>query len=143
MKRKTHKTDWAVLRRVAERSPKSFALRIRRRNVGLLRALEKHNWVFSSHVGCPHCVDCETCLWIEAMKAVKNVNDGCCGVRFGGLPLRRIHMIAYDSTSEKVYSPNTLPGDLFLRYFNDAVRFVKAHIAWTKKPYWGRKVKHT
>jgi len=155
-----YKTDWKVLRYIAERSPKHFATQIRKRNQGLLDALNKRRDRFISSVGCPHCDgDCCSCLWSEAYKHYHSdrlhiIMNACVLVNFGGLHIMNAcvlvnfggysipdvrQVVSYWSFQEQVKSIH----DSNVREIMKAKAFLKAHIAWTKKPYWGRKVKHT
>jgi hypothetical protein len=135
-----YKTDWKVLRLVAENSPRRYAKQIRKRNVGLLKALKRGEWGFESHVGCPHCKSCDSCLWPWAVNEVYRTTDSCCGVFFAGLRLRDILGITYSPNWESVYcAMDTLPEADRQQCIREAIRFVKAHIEWTNRSYWGKR----
>jgi len=134
-----YKTDWKVLRYIAERSPKHFATQIRKRNQGLLDALNRKQWGFHSYVGCPHCYRCYCCLWTKAVHDFSA--DACCQVRFGGSQLFEQKLVEYHPTWEVLI--NYTDFDRTEAQIAKSRRFLEAHIAWTKKPYWGRKVERT
>jgi hypothetical protein len=144
VKRKTYKTDWPLLRWVAEHSPKYYAAKIRRRNVGLLRALDKHAWGYSSKFGCPHCGMCCACIWTEGHVALRRrIRQAgqkwlCLDVLFGGIALNDTVVIHYGSSQEALISGEGYIPTLV--EIAEARRFLKAHIAWAKKPYWERKL---
>ena len=142
VKRKTYKTDWPLLRWVAEHSPKGYARHILRRNEELLKAMKDGNWGHSSNWGCPHCHSCVTCLWTKGMHALNRKHISlygicaCVYVLFGGITLQENRIVQYDANCEYLREP-VFSG---CKRIAEARRFLKAHIAWAKKPYWGRKV---
>jgi len=137
---KKYKTDWKTLKWVAERSPKMYADTIRMRNEGLLQALKKRDFNYSSNVGCPHCRICATCLWRLEFKAnhtkfVPTPFNPCQMVLFGGVSLESVPIVSYRYNCEYLFA-STSP-----RNIAKARRFLEAHIDWANKPWWGKKYK--
>jgi hypothetical protein len=142
MKKKTYKTDWKLLRWVAEHSPKEFAKKILVRNQELLKAFKAKNWGFESYVGCPHCEGCTNCLWVKGIKklgdsTVDSLPSKCTWIMFGGICLNDCLMIEYQPDSERLNEPVGLCD----KDIAEERRFLEAHIEWAKKPYWGKKLK--
>ena len=139
------KTDWHILRKVAELSPKSYARQIKRRNVALLRLLEKGESGMVE-IGCPHCekhqASCGLCPWKPAVpkKQRKGKLVPCVAVFFGGVRLADVGNygrdvgIDYATTwaAISLHTPNPTQ-------HASCRRFLERHIEWAEKPWWGKK----
>jgi len=161
--RKRYKTDWAALRYVAERSPVAYAAQILERNEKALAVLEAmvkeyRDEASSSYwsdriekvpIGCPHCqrgpdyTRQKSCPWDAACG--QSVTSGCAAsctiVEFGGASLDDMLYstveVTYSSWSVTIFvSHGHTASDLAA-----ARRFLKGHIEWAKRKYWGRKLR--
>jgi hypothetical protein len=146
MKRKTHKTDWAILRHVAEHSPPEYADQIRERNQRLLTALKKGEDC-NVFIGCPHCrEDCKACTWTVALPA--DDDCPCTDVHFGGVSLEEVResgryiRVLYGMNGATVCQYPSIDGDEIVhrREYEECRRFLKAHIEWANRKYWGKKL---
>ena len=110
----------------------------------------------TSH-GCPHCGGCNKCLWTRAAHRGFFEHAACSTVKFDGVNLDYFQAFCFEDGKVTVnYSTNCesifVDGHTSLEYlrheqtfhresWEKAVRFVKAHIEWTKLPCWGSEYK--
>ena len=163
--KKFGKTDWDILRDVAEHSNPIFAKQILKRNLTALKELRKLKASYNKnpeqgeclsggclskyiHLGCPHCNGCEDCLWTNAyceIKKCENINTAtaCLEVLFYGVSARDANFIVLSRHAITVRISNYLKTQEFFaqEFFEKAVAFLKGHIEWARKPYWGKKFK--
>lgn len=125
-----------------------------------LTAIPDEVWEYvtskSSH-GCPHCDGCEVCLWTKAAhmgaaEALCTINNACLGAKFDGVSINSMDAckiggricVQYGSGMELIDIYDWEPAHKLDKVsWNNCVRFVKAHIEWTKLPCWGEKCKKT
>lgn len=156
---KKGKTDWKILKRLAELSPKSYAVKIRKRNKWAMKqlALPSVQWNGNDHVWgqyeCPHCNSgangkCSLCLWAKAGAApslyIGTPAVHCGSVMFGGSTLAKVPLVCYCSDSIEVYNPHLYSPEaleITLHYIRATLRFLQAHIDWTNKYEWGKDYK--
>ena len=144
-----YKTDWETLRYVAEHSPPEYADQIRRRNQRLLDALEEmvnsgdtERLIRSVTIGCPHCDGyCGDCLWSIASNGPA---QPCTTVAFNGVRLRDMNVSQGYRTVVVSYSAGSAwitrsPNEIHKPDVNDCRRFLRGHIEWANRKYWGRK----
>jgi len=166
---KTKTTDWKILKWVAERSPKEYAATIFERNMVLLGKLNelyqgyKKGWKdshnFTVDIECPHCnkgFNCfsEECLWSLALSSKKSFV--CCSVKFRGKNYHEVSdydcidssncffFISYSHANAGISFRCPGPDSSFKkkdidREYHACKDFLKGHIEWAKKPYWGTK----
>ena len=155
-------TDWPILKRIAQRSPKKYAEQIWQRNMELLDGLYKLSEInrAGTHehlvgIGCPHCVTlCSGCLWeTQASKNQRYEWTGhffCGQAHFAGVTLNRVSscfpnrrfLIEYgqDGADVKMTSEaaRIIPEERRrLECYKECEAFLRAHIQWAEKPYWG------
>jgi len=157
-------TDDKILRYIAERSPKAWAKIIRRRfewalgvlNAARLNLMNQGDWRFRDAIGlgCPHCdrYCCgKSCLYMEAAEycgLLPNISYRCITIAFGGLTLHKIsnqtyvNIILSDNNIE-VAGSTYLGCNLGQAYGEllNCRKFCQAHIDWTHKYKWGKKLK--
>ncbi len=125
-----------------------------------LTAIPDEVWKYvtsESQYGCPHCDGCDDCLWTKAAhmgaaKALVSFNTVCLGAKFDGVSINSMDAYKEDGSVSVRYGCMTEMidiNDLGSNYkldkvsWDNCVRFVKAHIEWTKLPCWGEKCKKT
>lgn len=141
-----YNTDWDWLKRVAEHSPKSFATKIRKRNTALLHALDRmwttrkknYHQTFKGRVGCPHCNRfCDECLWTQhhGFGYYVRYQSACVNAKFNSESLCTIPCLDYNPRDEEVH----MYWNTSIKDYQRTRRFLKAHIEWANKPWWGTK----
>ena len=146
-------------------SPKSYAERIRERNLALQaklmllkpylgkrideipdRVLKKI--MTPSEYGCPHCGGgCSRCLWTVAVHGKRSLNGACTSVRFNGLNCGKVRedlrsvSVCYQSQKEYI-DVSFAGGPILLKSeWDECMAFIDGHIEWTELDCWGSKYK--
>lgn len=142
------RTDWKVLKELAEISPPEYADKIRIRNKIALELLEaawsdENRSSVVQAIGCPHCGvrGCKACKWTDAAAKVSGYrpegthSEVCSSIKFGGVTHKHCWCVVYGRSYVEIRSPATVA------QYEKAKAFLKAHIEWANRKYWGRKYK--
>ena len=148
-------------------SPKSYAERIRERNLALqakLMLLKPYlrkrideipdqilsKAMESTHNGCPHCDNsCSECLWTKATHNNRAISSSCYNVKFNGVSYEDVSIFAqasvrvvYFDNSEYInIHPHSSHEILLREEWEKCMVFIDGHIEWTELDCWGAKYK--